>query len=134
MARKTLNNKKSGGFKKPSSSGKKFGGKTSYGGAKKAAPTQKASPKKLGKSKSQSSGSSNSYCGGAWVKEDDQGRQRVTFSARSEEDKNKLMDYLTACIEGGDETPFTLYGIENGYKNTPKAPDFVFAIPNREED
>jgi len=132
VARKTLNNKK-GGFKKPSSSGKKFGGK-SYSGAKKAGTT-KTAPKKLGKQKSHSGGgSSNSYCGGAWVKEDDQGRQRITFSAKSEEDKGKLLEYITACVEGGDETPFTLYGIENGYKNTPKAPDFVFAIPNREED
>lgn len=86
-----------------------------------------------GKKKSESGTKSNPYVGGLWIKETDDGDQRLTYIAKSDDDKQKLLTYLNSCIENGES--FALFGIANSYKkNDKKKPDFVFMIPSKKED
>jgi hypothetical protein len=74
----------------------------------------------------------NPYCGGLWVKEDGDD-QRLTYIAKSDDDKAKLLDYLKECIDNGES--FALFGIPNSYKKgDKKKPDYVFMIPSKKKD
>lgn len=74
----------------------------------------------------------NPYVGGLWVKEDD-GKQKLSYIVKSEDDKQKLLDHLNASIESGKS--FILYGIENSYREgNSKAPHYVLLVPSPKKD